>query len=82
LDHYPPIILPEYLGWLAHATMPSFYWLRWDLVNFLPGLSSQSKITGMSHWAQLNLSFKKLLKSFVITLAKNTKIFSLYILIL
>jgi hypothetical protein len=23
-------------GWHPHCTMPSFYWLRWDLANFLP----------------------------------------------
>jgi hypothetical protein len=35
----PLFTLPTYVGWQAHATMPRFYWLEWDLENFLPRLA-------------------------------------------
>jgi hypothetical protein len=34
------LMLPEHLRQQVHTTMPSFYWLRWGLANFLPGLAS------------------------------------------
>jgi hypothetical protein len=33
-------MLSVYLGWQTHATKPVFYWLRWNLVHFLPRLAS------------------------------------------
>jgi hypothetical protein len=62
-------MLPLKLGWLAHTTTPSFYWLRWSLTNFLHRLSSNTifpistsqgaRITGMSHPIYLRIIFSK-----------------------
>jgi hypothetical protein len=48
------------LGWQTHTTMPSFYWLRWGLMNFLPRLASASRvarITGKSPCADKSSPF-------------------------
>jgi hypothetical protein len=61
LNLYPSILsfLPL-LGWQACAILPSFYWLRWGLLNWpiimiFPISTSQvARITDVNHWTQLS----------------------------
>jgi hypothetical protein len=39
LDCDPPIYTSYVAGTTGSTTKTSFYWLRWGLVNFLPGLA-------------------------------------------
>jgi hypothetical protein len=58
-DYDPPICASLSSGMTVHITSPSFYWLKWNLTNILPGLTSNcsspelcfliATITGMSH---------------------------------
>jgi hypothetical protein len=54
------LILPVYLD-NKHATVPSFYWLRWGLMNVLLGLTSNPHVPDLcllsSHRAQLKEVF-------------------------